>query len=377
MGRRSYFVLVLMLLVAATYGFLRPRAFQALFKDPTAAALVGGPMVQIGNTDGRTAVVIAWRTEEKSSSRIDFGATPDYGSSVSDLEPKTRHALVLPNLEPNRRYHYAISGNGQKLAASVFQTGKTKDRPFRFAVLGDSGSGSSRQRAVARQIERQDVDFIVHTGDVVYWDGKDRDYQKKFYRPYRTLISRIPIFPVLGNHDVMTANGQAWVDNFVLPGNERYYSFDYADASFIVMDSNRVDSDSARWLEQALAARTGVWKFVVFHDPPFAARIDNNGNKRVRDLWVPVLERYRVDLVFSGHYHVYTRFRKRNGVTYIIEGVGGDHLRPKDLQGDTTNVVASDHREFGFGLVEVGARSVTMKHITETGKVVDSFLLAK
>jgi predicted phosphodiesterase len=337
--------------------------------------LTGGPMVQIGDTDGRTAMVIAWRTGQKSKGYIDYGPGNQYSYRITETEARVGHAVVLPRLQPNRRYHYRVVHGDRILAEAVFQTGKTADRSFRFVVFGDSGSGNGRQAHLADLIAKQKPDFILHTGDVVYWDGKDEDYPAKFYVPYRKLLERIPIFPVLGNHDVMTANGRAWLDNFVLPGNERYYRFDYRNASFIALDSNNVDAASARWLEKALINSKEPWKIVFFHIPPFSNKKGRQGNLQARKRWLPLFERYNVDLVFSGHDHMFTRYRRHKGIYYIVEGLGGYSIQ--EINPDAENVQITSNQEYGFGVVEIAGKRLTFKHVTEHGQLLDSLVVQK
>jgi hypothetical protein len=338
-------------------------------------SLTGGPMVQIGNTDGLTSIVIAWRTREKSNSRVDYGESSAYGQRVFIHELTDHHAVVLRRLQPNRRYHYQVRSNDRVLAEAVFQTGKTGDTPFRFAVFGDSGSGSEAQSKLAQRLETYAADFIVHTGDVVYPKGADQDYRLRFYLPYKDILARIPIFPAIGNHDIETANGQPWRDNFVLPGDERFYSFSYGNAFFVALDSYHVNINTARWLEGQLSRTDKPWKFVFFHEPPWSNKTDRTGSAGARRLWVPVFEKYKVDLVFSGHDHLYTRYEPKDGVIYIVEGLGGNSRY--EINREVENVEFTDNREFGFGLLTIAGPKLVFRHITASGTVLDTLTLTK
>jgi 3',5'-cyclic AMP phosphodiesterase CpdA len=332
-------------------------------------------MIQIGNTDGRTAMAVVWRTAQRATSRIDYGPTPALGRRVVDHGLTAYHALTLHNLEPSRRYYYRIASNGQTLADAFFQTGKSAREAFRFAVFGDSGSGKTAQYQLAKLIEKYAVDMILHTGDVVYFDGEDKHYREKFYLPYRTLLDRIPIFPVMGNHDYETQKGQPWLDNFFLPEAERFYSFDYGNAHFTALDSNRINAATARWLEQDLAKTEQTWKFVFFHEPPFSNKEDRTGSAGARNLWLPLFAKYKVDIVFSGHDHMYTRFKARAGVLYIVEGTGGYSLYKANPH--ARHVEFTDNSEFGFGLVEVDGPRLVFRHVKASGAYVDTFTLTK
>lgn len=340
------------------------------------ATLIAGPMVQIGNTDGVTSMVISWRTVGKADSRIDYGESALYGKNVMAHERTDRHAVLLTDLQPNQQYFYQIASDNQILAKAVFQTGKVDDATFKFAVFGDSGSVKVfGPHPVSQQVEQASVDFVLHTGDVVYPNGEDENYPPRFYRPFKNLVARVPFFPAIGNHDIKTANGQPWLDNFVLPGKERFYSFSYANAFFVALDSYNVDRHSARWLEAQLAGTDKLWKFIFFHEPPFSNHKNRAGSSAARSLWVPLFNKYKVDVVFSGHDHMYTRFARKNGVAYIVEGVGGHSLQ--EINPQAKDVVFTSNREYGFGLVEVAGAKLTFRHVTATGAVLDTFTLAK
>jgi 3',5'-cyclic AMP phosphodiesterase CpdA len=268
-----------------------------------------------------------------------------------------------------------VKNNDKPLAHATFRTGKLGDTPFRFAVFGDSGSGKSQEYKVAQEVERQSVDFILHVGDIVYSNGEDEEYLPRMYLPYRNLLARVPLFPALGNHDMKTAQGQPWLDNFALPGKERFYSFSYANAFFIALDSYDIAPNAVAWLEQQLAGSDKRWKFVFFHEPPFSNQMKRSGNAAARSLWVPLFEKYKVDIVFSGHDHMYTRFQPHNGVTYIVEGVGGSRLKKPNP--DAEEVVFTDHDNYGFGLVDVTGPKLVFRHVTTEGAILDSFALTK
>src|SRR3989344_2988481 len=344
-----------------------------IFTGCRSSAGLLGPMVQIGRTDGKTGMVVIWRTDEAGDSRLDYGLFLQYTDSVYDSSLVTYHAVTLKDLRPGTRYAYRISTNGKVLAEKFFYTNKSDSEPFHFAVFGDSGSGDRHQYKVSRQIEKQAPDFILHTGDLIYYSGKDRKYSEQFYHPYRDLISRIPFFPSLGNHDYKNNKGQSMLDNFVLPGNERDYSFDYGNAHFVALDSNQVNQTSVAWLEADLAATQKIWKIVFFHHPPpFTGT--HSGDKSMTDLWMPLFVKYKVDIVFCGHQHFYARSQPIGGVVYVIEGCGGKR-RYKFTS--ASHWVYGDDEHWGFGWVTINYKELAFAHFTDEGKIMDSFVIRK
>ncbi|MCA1716172.1 MAG: metallophosphoesterase [Actinobacteria bacterium] len=153
----------------------------------------------VQNVSARSAV-IAWMSEEPGAGFVQYGETPELEHEQGDGRIGKRHAVTLFGLRPGSRYYYRVAG-AQKTAS--FRTApEGPGSGFTFAVVGDSGTGSKAQLAVAGLLERMEPDLILHTGDVVYPKGDDADYDPKFFAPYRRIIESVPIFPSLGNHDV-------------------------------------------------------------------------------------------------------------------------------------------------------------------------------
>lgn len=338
-----------------------------------------GPMVQIGNTGGQTGIVICWRTAKKSSGEVNYWKYYDIKGPVSPkleiAEPATSHEVTLKNLEPGIRYEYQVLSDGQLLGEGTFYTGKDVSQPFRFAVFGDSGSGLPRQYQVAQQVSLWQAELILHTGDLIYPRGEDKNYPAQFYQPYRNLLRRVFFMPSPGNHDYGTDDCGPWRKNFSLPGKELYYSFDFANAHFIALDSNRITDEQTSWLEKDLASSKSEWKFVYFHHPAFSVKKNRVDNEKIKASWQPLFEKYGVNIVFAGHDHLYARFRPINGVLYIVEGVGGKSLY--EVSDDDARIEKSDNQQYGFGLVQVYGNWLQFYHISADGKILDTFKLNK
>ena len=148
-----------------------------------------------------------------------------------------------------------------------------------------------------------------------------------------------PVWPALGNHDGRSANSETqsgvYYDIFTLPtrgqaggvmsGTEAYYSFDYANIHFICLDSHdserKPEGAMMQWLKADLAATTRDWIIAFFHHPPYTKGThdsdkDSDSAGRMNDMraiFLPVLEQGGVDLVLTGHSHVYERSPLING----------------------------------------------------------------
>lgn len=295
--------------------------------------LTRGPYLQLG---APTGVTIVFRTDRPGLGRLRFGLEGQpLSGAVADQVPQSEHVFRLSGLTPGTSYAYALDLDGQPLftpAPLRFRTHPLPGvaEPFRLFAWGDSGTATPGQFRVAQRManELNGAAFALILGDLIYPDGHPLDYDPKFFQPYAPLTSRMVIWPVVGNHDVaFDPSGQPWLDAFHTPANnpsftELYYSFDYANAHVVVLDTH-VNSFSAsslqmQWAAADLAASSARWKIAAFHVPPFSGGTHSD-DFAVQAGILPVLEAAGVDLVLSGHSHVYERtFLLNQGA--IVEG---------------------------------------------------------
>ena len=346
-------------------------------------ALTRGPYVMNPTTG---SITIAWGTSRTSDGRVEYGPTPAYGAAAASPGPTARHAVTLTGLAAGTRYHYRVSGGGRVLAQGhTFRASPGEgEARFSFAVLGDSGGGTAAQYAVAERIGALRPDFVLHTGDVIYPGGEARHFDARYFQPYRALLSSIPFFLSLGNHDVSTARGQAYLDAFHLPSNnpegtKRYYSFDYGNARFIALDTNQPPGPAGAmyaWLVRELERPPKAWTFAFFHHPPYSSG-KHGSHPAIRNAWSPLFERAGVAVVFSGHDHTYERtvpireFAPGGpGVVYVVTGGGGQSLYRVGRNAWTAHaasvhhVVQAEVRGCALDLRAVAADGAVFDHAT-------------
>lgn len=310
-----------------------------------------------------------------------------------------RCRAVLGDLAPDTSYGYQILLGERRLAEHAFRTSKPAGAAFNFVVFGDSGTGGREQYELAGLMVGVEPDFLLHTGDVVYPTGARTDYRERFFLPYRALLATVGFWPSLGNHDLAAEPGEdpGYFEVFELPENgppglppEHNYWFDYATARIVVVDSNleeaRLGADVAPWLGQVLADPTPRWKFVVFHHPPYTGG-KYAPDERIQRTLVPVFEQTGVDVVFSGHDHLYQRtFPIRqgqvatdgDGVVYVISGAGGARLyEPLPPERRPAYVAALHHEVHSFTHVRVAGDELTLEQIAIDGSVLDRWSLRK
>jgi len=340
--------------------------------------LTRGPYIQAVTG---TSAIIVWQTAAPGSSRIDYGVG-DYTASIDLPDPTIEHVITLTDLITGTEVLYRVSTDGVELASGSFRTAAVPDQPFSFAVIGDSGTGSRDQYAVADRMVALDPDLVLHTGDVVYPDGQASGYDPFFFKPYQTLAKHAPIFPVLGNHDYHDQRAQPYLDAFYLPHNnpaqtERYYSFDWGNAHFTALDFNTgPDAKQLEWLKSDLTATDKPWKFVFYHQAIYSSGPhghEADWPEAKRKLLAPIFEQNKVDVVFNGHDHDYERTQPINGVLYIVSGGGGGPLYQVKPQSFSAYAETTYHTVFAT----LDGCTLTLQAIKPDGTVFDATTLEK
>ena len=278
--------------------------------------------------DPTTTMTVSWKTEDSTSSIVQYGADYTYGNEETG-DSGVWHHVELIGLIPETIYHYRV-GNGEIWSEdSTFKTG-TSGNHTRFITLGDTQSGIAARNMMLKKINALDIDFALYSGDFVEV-GSNLDEWNSFLKSYEVFTNHVPMMTTMGNHE---KNHSIYYDTFALPGNEEYYSFNYGPIHFSVLhtywegapDENY--TKQANWLINDLEAHQDYdWNIVMMHRPPFSSfiRYHQGWYDLINESFVPIFELYDVDLVLTGHEHAYERLYKNN-VTYIISGGAGANL---------------------------------------------------
>lgn len=210
-----------------------------------------------------------------------------------------------------------------------------------FAVIGDFGFSGEGERTVAEMVKSWKPDFIVTTGDNNYGPEDLEGYSYHIGQYYGDYIYNFDVsdeyrcfgkanrekqnrfFPSPGNHD---ADGpellKTYLEYFTLPGKESYYTFSWGDVAFYCINSLRFYDQEVQkaWLEDMISKSDKTFQIVYFHHPPYTSG-SHVSSKRMRwDFF-----EWGVDVVLSGHDHIYSRFEHADeeGLHYIVNGLGG------------------------------------------------------
>jgi predicted phosphodiesterase len=208
---------------------------------------------------------------------------------------------------------------------------------FRFAVVGDR-TGSHVPGIfpeIIDEVKLLDPDFVMCVGDLI--EGY-KDDTWRIHAEWDTIMDIVgtlscPFYFVAGNHDI-----QNEIDRMIYEkrtGFKRYYSFDYKNSHFIILDNTmtywpipqEVDEEQIAWLKKDLEKNKNKDNiFVFYHLPTYLYALENN----TTDVFVEIFEQYGVDIVFTGHHHEYS-YLNRNGIEYINVGSSGGGMGTNDF----------------------------------------------
>jgi len=260
-------------------------------------------------------------------------------------------------------------------------------------VYGDTQANPDIHSTIAAKIRQINPDLILHTGDLVSNGTKNQQWADLFFEPLNNVIDHIPILTCLGNHE---RNAPNYFNFFSLPNNESWYSFDYSNCHFIILDTNKdygKNSKQYKWLRDDLLQTNTrknadsdkeeevKWKFVFFHHPPYTSG-RHPSNLKVRELLTPLFRKHGVDIVFSGHNHLYERSYPINSagsqsdvaVTYVVSGGGGGNLYDFSPNNIWTASISKAHN---FGVVNVDGEKLDFKALDTDEQTLDKFTILK
>ncbi|HBG28107.1 MAG: hypothetical protein A2Y10_00905 [Planctomycetes bacterium GWF2_41_51] len=326
------------------------------------------PYLTFRNSPLNSIVVNWWNPAVTGDSSVDYGLTSSYGSTATNASVTNFHSVELTDLTPGTTYHYRIrSSDGTIGSDNTFTTSAEDVTSFTFAVMGDprgiilpndSTKYHTRHKELCDWLAQQDLPFVINTGDIV-WEGSIltsdpqtkinvESYWTEFFKAEQNLSQKTAVMISMGNHEVQPGGRDytyyydmvedAYPTNGTSGNRGRVYSFDYGNAHFICLSTYQIALPTqAAWLEADLvAARANPnikWIFAYMHAPMYTTS-GHAGRADAIAAWEPLFDQYQVDIVFSGHNHLYERFKplrggqvveegKGVGTLYITHGIGG------------------------------------------------------
>ena len=382
---------------------------------------------QIVAQDNSTSRTIMWQSDSSEADAVieyrlvgdehtqTIGATDK--AFTDDGSTTYIHEATLTGLAPNTKYEYRV-GYGPDRRSDWYSLEIAGGNVYDVLIYPDSQSADySQWEEIVKSsaLRNPRTALYISMGDLV--DNGEQAYQwRTWLNSIKPLSANVPLATTLGNHEMYTLDWKmrepyAYLNYFAVPpnGNEtfnrRYYSFDFGDVHYVVLDtmlyeSNHEDNHDThhpdlydvqvQWLRQDLAANTKKWTVVLMHRDPFQYAFNRPGASRDVGfneegvLFMPIFDEFNVDLVLSAHLHSYrNRGHVRNferdasGPLYILTGIAGDARRPNWKEHPLDVYVAPDRDKNNYMTMTVTPNKLIVKAFLPDGTQLDESVIEK
>jgi acid phosphatase type 7 len=302
-----------------------------------------------------------------------------------------RFTTALKYLKPGSRYRYQAGSKTTQSWSSVntFDTEPMDADQFSFIWFGDTHCFPDSGKLVSMTAQQHpEASFYSIAGDIVS-TGLHRDDWDKFFEYSRNNFSGKALMPVPGNHDRQDGLGaKLYYDLFSLPKNgpekvepESSYSFEYGNALFIMIDATSEVGNHTQWIEDKLSTSKATWKFVMFHFPPYNFE---EPYLDIQEAWVPLFDKYHVDMAMGGHIHYYMRSKPMyegkvvddfaKGTVYAISiSIPWKH----DNMTEEPYAVKQYGEGYYYQHMKIEGKVLTYTSIDNNGEVKDEFIIRK
>jgi hypothetical protein len=321
--------------------------------------------------DPSHSMTITWRTDDSSGTNTLSYATKQSGLIIGEktIQAKTftfaetsawLHTVELTNLKPNDEYfvtiHHPTAPEKFHFRTMPSQRG---ERDLVFLAGGDSRTRRDVRREMNELAITQNPDFVIFDGDFIQsalneqqWDEWFDDWHEQMITPEGR---RVPIVTSIGNHEVSGGFLQSrdkapfFLNRFITPAPRNYYALEFGpDLVLLTLDTDHITevTQQTQWLDSTLTAHNdNKWKLIQWHVAAWPSVRDFDGDVpvKIRNHWIPVIEKHNVNLVIEAHDHAYKKTvpirnnqqDNENGIIYIGDGGWGaptrDTKNPEDF----------------------------------------------
>jgi predicted phosphodiesterase len=372
---------------AAATGCNIPRGLDegADWDEPAPAIVQTGPYIMLGapgqafvalKSDGMPAPTVEWWVAPAVASAGEASGAPE--PEVHKVTAGRREDLWVAQLEGlpiGPSISYRVKSVRGDTPTRTFRAGAPTGSKFRFAVFGDTRDGHSVHRQLIEMVDRELIDFTVHTGDMVQQGGVRGEWLQ-FFQIERPLLVDTPIVPAVGNHDV---SGRDYFRQYFLhdlwAANKNYFVLDWGNLRLLVLDTGIECRDGCAqyaFAERALreGQKKGQLMAIMLHYPPYSSG-EHGSQLEVQRPVAALAKKHGVELVIAGHDHDYERTRSIDGTTYMVSGSGGAPIRPVNPRSFTAEARTEPH----YVLIDVESDRMILRAVNLQGDTFDTYVI--
>lgn len=351
--------------------------------------------------DPTTTMTIQWISPHHEPEGELFLEMQDQWESIPNSHHPVHSILVyeahLKNLKPDTEYRFRIGKEGN---VYKFRTAPASlERPLRFVIGGDAYSNKKLFRRMNQTIVKKDPLFTVIGGDIAYaLDIRLFRLRSSAFRRWLSFLTEwkeqmvtsdgrvIPFVLVPGNHDIQPNKYELFFNFFAFPKKQLYRALDFNNyLSLILLDTGNfqpIEGRQTLWLKQALSSRTNTpYLFAIYHVAAYPSfySYEAPSSRKIRQLWCPLFDQYRISAAFENHNHTFKRTYpiKNNkidydeGILYLGDGCwGASPRRTNDMW-----YLEKKARKNNVYLVELTPEKAHIEAIDLLGKPLDEVSL--
>lgn len=312
------------------------------------------------------------------------------------------HSVVFRDLKPGTLYSYRVGDGVEWSEWFQFRTAGNEHEKLSFLYFGDA---QSDLRSLWSRVVRQayahlpEARLMLHAGDLVNRDGRDEEWGE-WFEAGSFIPATVPQMPSPGNHDYGRGDrihdlSSFWRPQFTLPQNgpagleETCYFSDIQGVRFISLDSYMAEEldeyleKQRDWLDSVLKNNPNRWTCIVFHHPIYSPKASRD-NKRMRETFKPLFDKYKVDLVLQGHDHTYARGMAKipmqgkgiqSGTMYVVS-VSGPKMTDNGVEPKFWMDKSAIYTQL-YHTITIDDKKLEFRSYTATGALYDAFDLIK
>lgn len=350
--------------------------------------------------DPATTQTISWHGETKYDGTV-LCIGKSFPAEVTEIQQGSyyRYSAEITGLIAGQTYEYRVGAGTTWSKPYTFTTERNED--FSFMYMGDiqyeimdrdyKKWGNFIENAYELNPKTA---FLLIGGDMVINNNDLAEYEAvlDYGQP---LFSSVSVMTTPGNHETAVTPDR-YKELFALPENgtdmtkEEVYSFEYGNCHIVSLNSNLFRPERLKamgqkkwdmmmkqveeWLVKDLSTSDAKWNVVFMHQPAYPVAENLDIYSLIREYWVPIFEKYEVDVVFVGHQHVYMRTKSINGVTYIMARSGEKYSRYYQIGDPIPKFVKVLEEMNTYEVVSVKSESLAVEAFDANGKEIDQWI---